>query len=778
MTTESDTTESDLLAKAEAAIACGDYRQAITQHLELLERLSQQNPEAMLAWRDGPYAELLMAAATHTLALAAQHHFTAALDLIQFIAPYFGTSEEMIQGLESVRANCLERILYTRSSPQATDVLLCCAEAQNEALQVPLAAALRELGVLVATEPVVVSSRSSEAELAELVTASDTVVVLLSPAFFAAAWPQETLHRLLQRTGAAVQVLPVWHRITLSEVRAASEPFEKTLAFDTARSSLAQIAQSIADIVRPDLASGALHKLLWSSFLQGKTLGEGVTEFELPLRHASLDEELIARIRLIRAALLDGFRQTMASWVDGFSRELEPHQAIAEWGRLAEAFQDARSLQRQLNTNEAAALAQLLPADGDAAILELMRESYLEFARYPSAHLFKLIWLASQPMSRHLDVGFSAEVLGIAMSLLQNNLNTEPVEDDFESQWHRDTAVDVQTVNWQVEGEDFSHGLLHTEEERPWTKPWDVFISHASEDKTQLVRPLADALQEYGIKVWYDAFNMRPGCSLGHSIDAGIAGAEFGIVVLSPHFIAKAWPRYEFDALCQRRTEQGERLIPLWHGLVPENRPAWTSALAPEKCLDTAAQPLTALTMQIVEWVRPDVAQYTQRRLAYAAMLERQAQGQLKTEQVKSSQIAPSPRRYARLPASLVERVQLLRAVLDEVAPHSIEYWLDGFLRDYTPERQIAFWEHLAAMYQEAICVIDWWQERSQPRGAKATRRGVKVDHHDVYKMSILLTQATALEHLAEFRRKYPEEIVNIVLGILESPTVIEVLGE
>src|SRR5262249_14167436 len=97
--------------------------------------------------------------------------------------------------------------------------------------------------------------------------------------------------------------------------------------------------------------------------------------------------------------------------------------------------------------------------------------------------------------------------------------------------------------------------------------------------KAAFVPPAAGALEDDGVKVWYDTFNLRPGLSLGSSIDAGIAGAEFGIVVLSPHFIAKEWPRYEFDALSERRTGKGEPLITLWHGLNPEERPAWTQRL-------------------------------------------------------------------------------------------------------------------------------------------------------------------------------------------------------
>ena len=37
---------------------------------------------------------------------------------------------------------------------------------------------------------------------------------------------------------------------------------------------------------------------------------------------------------------------------------------------------------------------------------------------------------------------------------------------------------------------------------------FDVFICHASEDKTEVVRPLATALHDAGLSVWYDEFEL------------------------------------------------------------------------------------------------------------------------------------------------------------------------------------------------------------------------------------------------------------------------------
>lgn len=52
-------------------------------------------------------------------------------------------------------------------------------------------------------------------------------------------------------------------------------------------------------------------------------------------------------------------------------------------------------------------------------------------------------------------------------------------------------------------------------------RDFDVFISHATEDKEELVRPLAVALQGHGLSVWYDEFELRVGDSLRRKIDAG-----------------------------------------------------------------------------------------------------------------------------------------------------------------------------------------------------------------------------------------------------------------
>ena len=85
--------------------------------------------------------------------------------------------------------------------------------------------------------------------------------------------------------------------------------------------------------------------------------------------------------------------------------------------------------------------------------------------------------------------------------------------------------------------------------EAPDRRMFDVFISHTSEDKDDVVRPLALALRSAGLSVWYDEFELRIGDSLHRKFDKGLASSRFGVVILSQAFFGRGWPEYELDGL-------------------------------------------------------------------------------------------------------------------------------------------------------------------------------------------------------------------------------------
>jgi len=96
---------------------------------------------------------------------------------------------------------------------------------------------------------------------------------------------------------------------------------------------------------------------------------------------------------------------------------------------------------------------------------------------------------------------------------------------------------------------------------------WDVFISHATEDKEPFVRSLAEALRATGLRIWYDRFTLKVGDHLRRSIDQGLSRSRFGVVILSPYFFAKEWPQLELDGLAAREIAGKKVILPVWHNI-------------------------------------------------------------------------------------------------------------------------------------------------------------------------------------------------------------------
>ena len=111
-------------------------------------------------------------------------------------------------------------------------------------------------------------------------------------------------------------------------------------------------------------------------------------------------------------------------------------------------------------------------------------------------------------------------------------------------------------------------------------REWDAFISHAREDKRTFVAPLARALTQRGLKVWYDDFTLTVGSSLRESIDFGLLRSRYGIVVLSPNFFAKDWTHQEVNGLMSREIGGVRVILPVWHNVTQEQVQGFSPILA------------------------------------------------------------------------------------------------------------------------------------------------------------------------------------------------------
>jgi hypothetical protein len=133
---------------------------------------------------------------------------------------------------------------------------------------------------------------------------------------------------------------------------------------------------------------------------------------------------------------------------------------------------------------------------------------------------------------------------------------------------------------------------------------YDVFISHASEDKETLVRQLAEELRYLQLQVWYDEFKLVPGQSLRRSIDDGIARSRCGLVILSPAFFNKNWTQYELDGLVACHVNVGQKIIPVWFNVGYEDILRFSPSLADKVGIDTSGHAIQDIALKVNHAVR------------------------------------------------------------------------------------------------------------------------------------------------------------------------------
>ncbi|KAB8335801.1 toll/interleukin-1 receptor domain-containing protein [Scytonema tolypothrichoides VB-61278] len=142
------------------------------------------------------------------------------------------------------------------------------------------------------------------------------------------------------------------------------------------------------------------------------------------------------------------------------------------------------------------------------------------------------------------------------------------------------------------------------------TYEYDVFISHASEDKDSIVRDLAEELRKRGYRVWYDEFCLKLGDSLRCLIDKGLINSKYGIIVLSSYFFKKQWTNKELNGLTAREIEGRKVILPIWHQVSQQEISRYSSIIADKFAVDTS-EGLDYVVSKIVEVLEEPVASFT-----------------------------------------------------------------------------------------------------------------------------------------------------------------------
>lgn len=227
----------------------------------------------------------------------------------------------------------------------------------------------------------------------------------------------------------------------------------------------------------------------------------------------------------------------------------------------------------------------------------------------------------------------------------------------------------------------------------------ELFISHASEDKESLVRPLSSYLRSVGVRVWYDEFTLTAGDSLLKSIDRGLSMARYGLVVVSPHFTSKPWPEYELRGLNAKEIGGGGKVvIPVWHNISHKDVLEFSPPLADKVAVVTDGKTIEDVALDILRAIRPDLSD----RLS---LLRRLMAHRSKDDMLDANldDIAPAP-----VPAVIdVESHIVIRAmnvanslgVANRKIVGDPSTFLIDLCRDVHPEVELRVWEKIAAAY-------------------------------------------------------------------------------
>lgn len=132
---------------------------------------------------------------------------------------------------------------------------------------------------------------------------------------------------------------------------------------------------------------------------------------------------------------------------------------------------------------------------------------------------------------------------------------------------------------------------------------YDVFVSHAWEDKETFVDEFVDELRALGVKVWYDKSQIKWGDSMRSKIDEGLSKSRFGVAILSPDYIAehKYWTKAELDGLFQLESINGKMLLPIWHNLTKQQVMKFSPVIASKLAMSTATMTPKEIAEELVK---------------------------------------------------------------------------------------------------------------------------------------------------------------------------------
>ncbi len=224
---------------------------------------------------------------------------------------------------------------------------------------------------------------------------------------------------------------------------------------------------------------------------------------------------------------------------------------------------------------------------------------------------------------------------------------------------------------------------------------WDLFVSHASEDKDDIVKPLVQELESYGLKVWYDEFELKIGDSLSESIDKGIIHSKNGLLIISKSFLNKNWTDYELKSFIMKETEQGGNILPIWHNVTKKDMMNRSLFLADKFALSSSIG-VKKLAIKILQKIRPDIlSSYALKSAVRNAYAEEKG----KSEKVSIEELRDGKIVHKSLPNYIVASSFLISQIFSDVWDSDFNDFIENLARDWDYDREFFIWNVITSSY-------------------------------------------------------------------------------
>ncbi len=92
---------------------------------------------------------------------------------------------------------------------------------------------------------------------------------------------------------------------------------------------------------------------------------------------------------------------------------------------------------------------------------------------------------------------------------------------------------------------------------------FDIFISHASEDRPAIARPIFEACERLGLKAFLDEEHIAWGEAFTKKINIALGAARTVLAIISSNSVAKEWPLTEVNAALALEVSGDKTVVPL-----------------------------------------------------------------------------------------------------------------------------------------------------------------------------------------------------------------------